>query len=152
MGRTACSRLSGIVMFSWFEKALAPTVLPENPEPPATLAAFYWHFARQAKGLFGALFVTGFVVALLDVTIPAFIGKVVTLVTTSKPDLLFAQSWHVLVGMALVLLVARPLALTAQNIVANQAIAANVTNLIRPGRRQCARRNRSAHAATSASG
>ena len=33
--------------------------------------------------------------------------------------------------MALVLLVARPLALTAQNIVANQAIAANVTNLIR---------------------
>ncbi len=50
-------------MFSWFEKKLAPTVLPDNPEPPATLAAFYWHFARQAKGLFGALFVTGFVVA-----------------------------------------------------------------------------------------
>ena len=33
--------------------------------------------------------------------------------------------------MAVVLLVGRPLALTAQNIVANQAIAANVTNLIR---------------------
>jgi ATP-binding cassette subfamily B multidrug efflux pump len=33
--------------------------------------------------------------------------------------------------MALVLLVARPLALTAQNLIANQAIAANVGNLIR---------------------
>lgn len=74
---------------------------------------------------------TGFAVALLDVTIPAFIGKVVTLVTTSRADTLFSQSWHLLLGMALVLLVARPLALTAQNIVANQAIAANVTNMVR---------------------
>ena len=38
---------------------------------------------------------------------------------------------RILLGMALVLLVLRPLALTAQNIVANQAIAANVSNMIR---------------------
>ena len=118
-------------MFSWFENKLAPTSLPDNPEPPATLAAFYWHFTRQASGLFAALFVTGFAVALLDVTIPAFIGKVVTLVTSSSADTLFSRSWHLLLGMALVLLVARPLALTAQNMVANQAIAANVTNMVR---------------------
>ena len=36
-----------------------------------------------------------------------------------------------LVGMALVLLVARPLALITQNLLANQAIAANVSNRIR---------------------
>jgi ATP-binding cassette, subfamily B, multidrug efflux pump len=118
-------------MFGWFEKALQPTVLPDNPEPPPTLAAFYWHFARQAKGLFVALFVTGLIVALLDITIPVFIGRVVTLVTTSDPATLFAQSWHLLLGMAVVLVVLRPLALTAQNIVANQGISANVTNLIR---------------------
>jgi ATP-binding cassette subfamily B multidrug efflux pump len=118
-------------MFSWFEKALHPTVLPERPEPPASLPAFYWHFARQAKGLFVALFVTGFIVALLDASIPVFIGKVVSLVTASAPEELFAQSWHMLIGMALVLLVIRPLALTAQNIVSNQAIAANVANMIR---------------------
>ena len=45
-------------MFSLFEKSLAPTSLPENPEPPGGLLAFYWHFARQARGLFIALFVT----------------------------------------------------------------------------------------------
>ena len=118
-------------MLSYFEKALRPTSLPENPEPPATLAGFYWHFARQAKGLFAALFVTGFIVALLDASIPVFIGRVVTLVTTTEPQALFAQHWHILVGMALILLVARPLAITAQNIVANQAIAANVANMIR---------------------
>ena len=118
-------------MFSWFESKLKPTVLPERPEPPASLPGFYWHFARQAKGLFAALFVTGFIVALLDATIPVFIGRVVTLVTSTPPDRLFAESWHILAGMAVVLLLLRPLAITAQNIVANQAIAANVANMIR---------------------
>jgi ATP-binding cassette subfamily B multidrug efflux pump len=118
-------------MFRLFETALAPTSLPERPEPPAGLAAFYWHFARQAKGLFVALFATGFIVALLDAAIPVFIGKVVTLITASEPARLVADSWHILAGMAAVLLVGRPLAITAQNIVTNQAIAANVANMIR---------------------
>jgi ATP-binding cassette, subfamily B, multidrug efflux pump len=118
-------------MFRLFEKALNPTEPPANPEPPARLAAFYWHFARQARGLLIALFVTGFLVALLDSFVPVFMGRIITLVTTSTPDRLLQDSWHLLIAMALVLLVARPIALTAQNLVANQAIAANVSNLIR---------------------
>jgi ATP-binding cassette, subfamily B, multidrug efflux pump len=118
-------------MFVLLEKLLQPTGLPERPEPPPRLIAFYWHFARQAKGLFIALFVVGLVVALLDSMIPVFIGRLVTLVTASTPDRLFAQSWHLLLGMALLVMVARPLAITAQNMVANQAISANVQNLVR---------------------
>ena len=53
-------------MFSFFERLLKPTETPERPEPPATLIGFFWHYAQQAKGLFAALFVAGFVVALLD--------------------------------------------------------------------------------------
>src|SRR5262249_45947171 len=49
----------------------------------------------------------------------------------SPPDELFAQFWPHLLGMALVLLIARPLSLTAQNLIANQAISANVSNRIR---------------------
>ena len=64
-------------MLRLFERSLPPTSLPEGAEPPAGLVAFYWHFARQAKGLFVGLFAAGFAVALLDVTIPVFIGKVV---------------------------------------------------------------------------
>jgi ATP-binding cassette subfamily B multidrug efflux pump len=118
-------------MFSFFEKALLPTGVPERPEPPARLVAFYWHFARQAKPLFVALFVTGFIVALLDSMIPYFIGRIVTLVTTSRPEALLAESWPLLLGMALVLVLVRPLTLMAQNLVMNQAIAANVANLVR---------------------
>jgi ATP-binding cassette subfamily B multidrug efflux pump len=119
------------MMFRFFETALDPTEKPAETQPPASLVAFYWHFARQAKGLFGALFVTGLMVALLDSAIPAFMGKIVTLVTSSKPETLWNDNWHLLVGMAVVLLLLRPLAMTAQNLVANQAIAVNVANMIR---------------------
>src|SRR5438094_870501 len=118
-------------MFALFERLLPPTAMPEQPEPPAGLVGFYWHFARQAKGLFIGLFAAGFMVALLDSLIPVFMGRVVTLITSTKPETLFADFWPILAGMALVLLVLRPLALTAQNIMANQAIAANVGNMIR---------------------
>ena len=116
---------------SCFERLLKPTDTPAQTEPPASFTAFFWHFIRQAKGLFVALFVAGFVVALLDSTIPVFMGRIVTLITSNSPQDLFAQYWPHLLGMALVLLVARPLAMFAQNLLANQAIAANVSNRIR---------------------
>ncbi len=118
-------------MFSLFERLLKPTDTPERAEPPGGFVAFFWHFARQAKRLFAALFAAGFVVALLDSTIPVFMGRIVTLITASPPDELFAKFWPHLVGMALVLLIARPIALTTQNLIANQAISANVSNRIR---------------------
>ena len=118
-------------MFALFERFLKPTATPRHPEPPSGLIGFYWHYARQAKGLFIGLFIAGFAVALLDSLIPVFMGRIVTLITAGKPEELFDRFWPILLAMALVLLVLRPLALTAQNIVANQAIAANVGNLIR---------------------
>jgi ATP-binding cassette subfamily B multidrug efflux pump len=118
-------------MFGLFERLLQPTAIPQHPEPPPGLIGFYWHFARQAKGLFAGLFLAGLVVAVLDSMIPYFVGRIVTLITASKPDELFATYWPHLLGMAFVMLVLRPIALTAQNIVGNQAIAANVSNMIR---------------------
>ena len=118
-------------MFSWLERLLRPTDTPEHPEPPGSFIGFLWHYIRQSKGLFAALFVAGFTVALLDSTVPLFMGRVITLITSSDPAHLFENFWPLLTGIALVLLVARPLALTAQNAIANQAIAANVSNRIR---------------------
>src|SRR5499426_1016213 len=118
-------------MFSLFEKSLAPTSLPENPEPPGGLLAFYWHFARQARGLFIALFVIELVVALLDTAIPWFIGHIVTLVTSVPAERFLGQTWPWLAAMAAVVLVARPGIVLARYLVTNQAIAGPFTNLIR---------------------
>ncbi|AXK83292.1 ABC transporter ATP-binding protein [Pseudolabrys taiwanensis] len=118
-------------MFRLFERTLKPTATTGATEPPPGLVAFYWHFARQAKGLFIGLFAAGFVVAVLDVTVPVFIGRVVTLVTNTKPEELFTVAWPMLAAMAAVLLVARPAAYMTQQLLMNQAIAANVSNRIR---------------------
>src|SRR5262245_19362819 len=118
-------------MFAFFERLLKPTQVPDRPETPADLVAFYWHFARQAKPLFLALFAAGFVVAVLDTLIPVFFGRVVTLITANPPDQLFERFWPLLLLMACVLLILRPAALVTQAMVANQAIAANVSNRIR---------------------
>src|SRR5262245_64340042 len=118
-------------MFRLFEKTLKPTAVPDTAEPPGGLIAFYWHFARQAKPLFIGLFAIGFAVSLIEVMIPVFIGKVVTLVTASKPEELLATAWPWLLAMAAVLLVLRPAASTTQLLLMNQAIAANVSNRTR---------------------
>ena len=68
-------------MFRRFENFLNPTESPARPEPPAGLIAFLWHFARQAKWLFVALFVVELLVALTDSAVPWFMGRIVTLVT-----------------------------------------------------------------------
>ena len=118
-------------MLRFFEKIISPTHVPEQPVPPESLLGFYWHFARQAKGLFIALFVIELFVALLDTAVPWFIGKVVTLVTTIPPDRFLEETWPWLVGMALIILVARPGIILARYLITNQAIAGPFSNLIR---------------------
>jgi ATP-binding cassette subfamily B multidrug efflux pump len=118
-------------MFSFFERLLTPTAAPEHPEPPAGLLAFFWHFARQAKWLFVALFVVELFVALTDSAIPWFIGHIVTLVTTVEPERFLAASWLLLAGMGFVVLIMRPAVTLARYLITNQAIAAPFTGLIR---------------------
>src|SRR3984893_17462336 len=124
-------RISIMRVFRFFESLLEPTALPPEATPPAGLAAFYWHYARQARRLVAALFVAGFIVAILDTTIPVFIGRVVTLVSSNAPGALLQDNWPQLVGMALVLLVARPAAMLLQNLITNQGIVPGFSNLIR---------------------
>ena len=117
-------------VFRFFENLLEPTGLPPGP-PPAGLGAFYWHHARQARVLVAALFAAGLVVALLDTTIPVFVGRVVTMVSSRTPHAVLHDSWPQLLAMALVLLVARPAAMLVQNLITNQAIIPSFSNLIR---------------------
>jgi ATP-binding cassette, subfamily B, multidrug efflux pump len=123
-------------MFRFFEARLQPTAInPDRPPPtldqPQALPRFYWHFISQAPGLVSALFAAGLVVATLDVTIPVFIGRLVTLVSTHTPKTLIPLAGGQLLAMLVVLLLVRPTALLVQNLITNQAINPGMTNLIR---------------------
>jgi ATP-binding cassette, subfamily B, multidrug efflux pump len=118
-------------MFALFERLLTPTAPPEHPEPPPGLLAFLWHFARQARWLFAALFVAELFAALSDSAVPWFMGRVVTMVTKTEPARLLATGWPWLLGMAIVVVIVRPAATLTRYLISNQAIAAPFTGLIR---------------------
>ena len=131
------------MIFSPFERAVDPVARPgeraasvlgvpvPDGAPPRTLLGFYWHFARQARVLFATLFVAGFAVAVLDSLIPVFIGRLIALLESRAPGGLWETSGATLLGMAVVILVLRPLAILAQNLVSQQGINPAVTSLIR---------------------
>jgi len=118
-------------LLRWFEGRIRPTAPPPASPPPAGLVAFYWHFARQAKGLFAALFLAGLLVAALDTLVPVFIGRLVALASRPAADVAWPTIGRELALMAAIMLVARPAAIFLQNLLTNQAIAANLTSLTR---------------------
>ncbi len=110
---------------------MTPTAAPEHPEPPPGLIGFLWHFARQAKWLFAALFVVELCVALSDSAVPWFMGRVVTMAIKTPPDRFLSLGWPWLLGMAVVVLIVRPAVTLIRYLITNQAIAAPFTGLIR---------------------
>ncbi len=118
-------------MLRRFERLLEPTAPLPEPPPNAGLVRFCWHFIRQAKGPTAALFLGGGVIAVLDMMIPTFLGRVVTLISSHAPETLLAEAWPQLLTMGLVLLVLRPSGFMFHAILVNQVINPNLTNLIR---------------------
>ena len=118
-------------MFKLFERFLTPTAAPEHPEPPTGLIGFLWHFARQAKWLFAALFIAELFAALSDSAVPFFMGRVVTMVTKTPPERFLTDGWPWLLGMAVVVLLVRPVVMLTRYLINNQAIAAPFTGLVR---------------------
>ncbi len=117
-------------MFAFFESLIRPTQLPTGSPPPG-LIGFYWHFVRQARGLYAAMFVTGLAVAAIDTLIPVFIGRLVTLMEASNRAAAFHAALPMLIGMAAIVVIGRPLTLLADSLVRNNAVVPGVTSLIR---------------------
>ena len=117
-------------MFAFFEQRIRPTELPRGAPPPG-LVAFFWHFIRQTRGLYAAMFASGLAVALIDTLIPVFIGRLVTLMQTTDRAAAFSAAAPTLLGMAALVLFGRPLVLLADSLIRNNAVVPGVTSLIR---------------------
>ncbi|SET23949.1 ATP-binding cassette, subfamily B, multidrug efflux pump [Nitrosospira multiformis] len=117
-------------MFAFFEQRVRPTVVPKK-SPPPELLAFYWHFISQTKGLYAALFATGLAVALIDTLIPVFIGRLVEVMEATARVAALRDATSMLLGMALLVLVARPLATLIDSLVRHNAVVPGVTSMIR---------------------
>ncbi len=99
--------------------------------PPAGLLAFYWHFVRQTKGWYAAMFAASLGVALLDTLIPLFIGRLVSLMEAPDRQAALAEQWPLLAGMAVLMLFARPAMMLFDIAIRHNALIPGVTSLMR---------------------
>ena len=71
-----------MTIFRLFERWIDPYADREAGAPPRGTIAFLWHFARQEKGPFAAMLVLGGAVALLEVALFYFVGRLVDILST----------------------------------------------------------------------
>ncbi|WNJ88563.1 ABC transporter ATP-binding protein [Bosea sp. 685] len=116
-------------MFSFFDSLVDSTASPPG-EPPSGLRTFYWHFVRQAKGLFAALFMLGFALAVVDAVVPYLIGRLVSALSSVPRERVFDAAGHLLLIMAAIVLLVRPLGTILFRLLVNHSIAVSFTTLI----------------------
>jgi len=95
--------------------------------PPQGLLAFYWHYAKQTKGWFAAMFAASLAVALLDTVIPLFIGRLVSLMEATDRMGALEKEWPLLAGMVALVLVVRPLVLLTDVAIRHNALIPGAT-------------------------
>ncbi|HPU51842.1 MAG TPA: ABC transporter ATP-binding protein [Burkholderiaceae bacterium] len=123
-------------LFGLFESRIPDATAAPPPEveragPPPGLAAFYWHFIRQTRGLYLAMFATGLGVALIDTLVPVFIGRLVGMMAAGDRQAQLALQWPELLAIGAAVLLLRPLIQLADSLVRNNAVNGGVTTLIR---------------------
>ncbi|OOG47183.1 ABC transporter ATP-binding protein [Rhodanobacter sp. C01] len=117
-------------MFRWFESLIDPFKEPVDDMPPSSVGRFYLFYLRQVWPVFAATIVVGFGVAVVEVSLFGFIGRIVDM-TKGTPADFFQQHGRSLVWMAVVALVARPILGSLHDLLVNQAIMPSLTNRIR---------------------
>ena len=119
-------------MFRWFEKHIDPFERGPQTRPPEGLIAFYWHYLQPVWPYFLLLLVVGFVGSIIEVSLFAYIGSLVDLMkNAATPAAFFDEHGWLLIWMASVALLWRPLVFAVSDLVKNQMISPPFTNRIR---------------------
>jgi ATP-binding cassette, subfamily B, multidrug efflux pump len=115
-------------MFRWFE-SLIPVFPPVDARmPPRNVAAFYVHYLRPVWPVLLATLVAGLLLALVEVAMFDFLGRIVDMVSEQPDVRFFARHADTLLWMAAITLVARPVLVGLHNLLVNQAIVPGLSN------------------------
>lgn len=119
-------------LYEWFESRITPFT-PEVPErPPTNLWAFYRAFVLPVWPAFAALLTAGVVGSIIEVSLYGFIGSIVDRMRQAPtPATFLSDNAGLLIGMAFVALVLRPVMSTAHDLMKQQMIAPSFTTRVR---------------------
>ena len=119
-------------LYSWFEARIP--AFPDDPptQPPATLRDFFWHYLAPVWWAFALLTCVTLVLAVLEVAVLAFVGRVVDLMKdATSPATFFHDHALSLSIMAALTVIARPLLSLAADLLKHQMIMGPVNIRIR---------------------
>jgi ATP-binding cassette subfamily B multidrug efflux pump len=115
-------------MFRWFE-SLIPVFPPIDARmPPRRVVPFYIHYLRPVWPVLLATLIAGLLLALVEVAMFDFLGRIVDMVAEQPDPSFFARHADTLLWMAAITLIARPVLVGLHNLLVNQAIVPGLSN------------------------
>jgi ATP-binding cassette subfamily B multidrug efflux pump len=110
-----------------FERRVDPFVDTEQTDAPAGLAAFCWHYVKDAKSSLVLMTILNASVALGEVLLFGFIGRIVDWLQAAPDHQLSDGTWLILSGVAVFVVLALPTLNWFLTLVMYQSLFANLT-------------------------
>jgi len=119
-------------MFKWLERRIDPFAsFDDAAMPPNTVFAFAWHYLRPVRFWLGMLFLASLAVGIFESSLYLLIGWLIDLLATQTPGRLMAEHGGELLTVGALILFVRPVLHFAHELVSNQIIVPQSTNMIR---------------------
>ena len=97
-------------MFRYFETLVDPyTTYPETDAPPRRLWPFLWDYSQPFKRVFAATALTSVAVAIVEIGLIWYMGRVVDMMSAGEPSTILATHGWELIAAAVFILTLRPL-------------------------------------------
>jgi len=118
-------------MFSFFEKLIKPFPPEEPKQPPEGLYAFCRHYTRGIEPHLIVMAILTGLIAIMEVSLFAFLGKLVDWLTVSDPATFLQDEGSKLLWWGLMVVVALPLTVFLHSLVIHQTLLGNYPMSIR---------------------
>ena len=119
------------MIFRVFESWIDPFRASPETDLPSEIGPFILYFLRQARWPFIVFLLVGGVLGLVEASLFYFVGILIDTLKVSDPETIWSEHRGMLVGMAVVVLVVRTLALSVSTLVNEQAIVPSFFALVR---------------------
>ena len=119
-------------MYRWFEKRIDPFApFDDNETPPDSVSGFAWHYLKPVRSWLAILFVASLIVGLFESSLYILLGWLVDLLAHSTPERIWADHGTSLLVAGGLILFLRPVLHVTHEIITNQILVPQTTNLIR---------------------
>ncbi|MET0504782.1 MAG: ABC transporter ATP-binding protein [Luteibacter sp.] len=119
------------MIFRWFESLI--DIFREAPDqaPPRGVVRFYAYYLGQVWKIFVAALVVGLAVALIEVALFDFLGRLVDMAQKTPAATFFQAHAGTLLWMGFVVVVLRPLSIGIHDLLVNQSLNPGMTSMMR---------------------